>query len=57
MPKSEDGTWSEAEATSTGFPKVFYLRYDMYRNSWPLLALATCRNMLPRAVTSASHAG
>jgi hypothetical protein len=24
------------------------LKYDMYRNSWPLLALATYRNMLPR---------
>jgi hypothetical protein len=28
---------------------VFYLKYDMYRNSWPLLALATYRNLLPRA--------
>jgi hypothetical protein len=27
---------------------VFYLKYGMYRNSWPLLALATYRNMLPR---------
>ncbi len=45
-----DGSWSEAEATGTGFPRVFYLKYDMYRNSWPLLALATYRNMLPGAV-------
>jgi hypothetical protein len=29
---------------------VFYLKYDMYRNSWPLLALATYRNLLPGAV-------
>jgi squalene-hopene/tetraprenyl-beta-curcumene cyclase len=42
-----DGTWTEAEATGTGFPRVFYLKYDMYRNSWPLLALATYRNLLP----------
>ena len=42
-----DGSWSEAEATGTGFPRVFYLKYDMYRNSWPLLALATYRNLLP----------
>jgi squalene-hopene/tetraprenyl-beta-curcumene cyclase len=41
-----DGTWREAEATGTGFPRVFYLKYDMYRNSWPLLALATFRNLL-----------
>ena len=29
---------------------MFYLKYDMYRNSWPLLALATYRQLLePRA--------
>ena len=38
-----DGSWPEPETTGTGFPGVFYLRYDMYRNSWPLLALATWR--------------
>ena len=48
--QNADGTWSETEATGTGFPKVFYLKYDMYRNSWPLLALATYRNMLPRVL-------
>jgi Squalene-hopene cyclase C-terminal domain len=26
--------------TGTGFPRVFYLKYDMYRNNWPLMALA-----------------
>ena len=39
-----DGSWAEPEVTGTGFPRVFYLRYDMYRNNWPLLALATYRN-------------
>ena len=33
----------------TGFPKVFYLKYDMYRNAWPLLALATYKKILDRA--------
>jgi squalene-hopene/tetraprenyl-beta-curcumene cyclase len=47
--QNADGTWTEAEATGTGFPRVFYLKYDMYRNSWPLLALATYRNLLPGA--------
>jgi squalene-hopene/tetraprenyl-beta-curcumene cyclase len=42
--QSADGSWSEPEVTGTGFPRVFYLRYDMYRNNWPLLALATYRN-------------
>ncbi len=44
--QNTDGSWTEDETTGTGFPKVFYLKYDMYRNSWPLLALATCRNLL-----------
>ena len=36
----------EHETTGTGFPKVFYLKYDMYRNAWPLLALATYRKIV-----------
>jgi squalene-hopene/tetraprenyl-beta-curcumene cyclase len=44
--QNPDGSWSEEETTGTGFPKVFYLKYDMYRNAWPLLALATYRNLL-----------
>ncbi len=42
--QSADGSWDEPQTTGTGFPRVFYLRYDMYRNNWPLLALATWRN-------------
>ncbi len=44
--QNPDGSWTEHETTGTGFPRVFYLKYDMYRNSWPLLALATYRNLL-----------
>ena len=40
-----DGSWTEDEITGTGFPCVFYLKYDMYRNAWPLLALATYRKL------------
>ena len=40
------GDWTEHEITGTGFPKVYYLKYDMYRITWPLLALATYRNLL-----------
>jgi squalene-hopene/tetraprenyl-beta-curcumene cyclase len=47
--QNPDGSWSESEATGTGFPRVFYLKYDMYRNSWPLLALATYRNLFSQA--------
>ena len=42
--QNADGSWSETHITGTGFPKVFYLKYDMYRNNWPLLALATYAN-------------
>jgi squalene-hopene/tetraprenyl-beta-curcumene cyclase len=47
--QNPDGSWTEDETTGTGFPKVFYLKYDMYRNAWPLLALATYRKILERA--------
>jgi squalene-hopene/tetraprenyl-beta-curcumene cyclase len=53
--QNRDGTWTEMEATGTGFPRVFYLKYDMYRNSWPLLALSTYRNLLTSSVV-APHA-
>jgi len=57
--QNPDGSWTEHETTGTGFPKVFYLKYDIYRNAWPLLALATYRNILNRAATGkngAAHA-
>jgi len=46
--QNEDGSWTESEITGTGFPKVFYLKYDIYRNAWPLLAFATYRKILAR---------
>ncbi len=46
MMQNTDGSWAEPEVTGTGFPRVFYLKYDIYRNAWPLLALATYRNLL-----------
>jgi squalene-hopene/tetraprenyl-beta-curcumene cyclase len=39
-----DGSWDEEQITGTGFPRVFYLKYDMYRQNFPLLALATYIN-------------
>jgi len=33
---------------------VFYLKYDMYRNTWPLLALATYRRILLKAEAKAN---
>ena len=39
-----DGAWNEPQITGTGFPGVFYLKYDMYRQNFPLMALATYVN-------------
>ncbi|MBI4660428.1 MAG: squalene--hopene cyclase [Verrucomicrobia bacterium] len=50
--QESDGSWSEVETTGTGFPRVFYLKYDMYRNSWPLLALANYRNLAMQKAAS-----
>ena len=42
--QKRDGAWDEPQITGTGFPRVFYLKYDMYRQNFPLLALATYVN-------------
>ena len=52
--QNADGSWTEHETTGTGFTRVFYLKYDMYRNAWPLLALATYRKILDRANAKAN---
>jgi squalene-hopene/tetraprenyl-beta-curcumene cyclase len=44
--QAADGSWPEPDTTGTGFPRVFYLKYDMYRNNWPLLALADFHRVL-----------
>jgi len=42
--QSSDGSWEEPEFTGTGFPRVFYLKYHLYRTYFPLYALARYRN-------------
>jgi squalene-hopene/tetraprenyl-beta-curcumene cyclase len=46
--QAADGSWDESMGsgeqrqalyTGTGFPRVFYLAYHLYRNYFPLLAL------------------
>ncbi|MGB6975206.1 MAG: squalene--hopene cyclase [Terracidiphilus sp.] len=53
-----DGGWDESTGsgvtrqalyTGTGFPRVFYLAYHMYRNYFPLLALTTYKRAMERA--------
>jgi squalene-hopene/tetraprenyl-beta-curcumene cyclase len=43
--QSADGSWDEKEFTGTGFPCVFFLKYHLYRNYFPLYALARYRNL------------
>ena len=43
-----DGNWDEDLATGTGFPKVFYLNYHLYKLSFPIIALAAARKVLER---------
>ncbi|MDP6505457.1 MAG: prenyltransferase/squalene oxidase repeat-containing protein, partial [Planctomycetota bacterium] len=40
----DDGGWDEQWYTGTGFPKVFYLEYTMYRHYFPTMALAAYRD-------------
>jgi squalene-hopene/tetraprenyl-beta-curcumene cyclase len=35
-----DGSWTEDLFTGTGFPRVFYLKYQLYPQYFPLMALA-----------------
>jgi squalene-hopene/tetraprenyl-beta-curcumene cyclase len=42
--QNRDGTWTEPQITGTGFPAVFYLKYDFYRQNFPLMAFATYVN-------------
>jgi len=56
-----DGSWDESMGegaerqsiiTGTGFPKVFYLAYTMYRQYFPLLALTTYQRAMERAANA-----
>jgi squalene-hopene/tetraprenyl-beta-curcumene cyclase len=43
--QGEDGHWEEPHYTGTGFPRVFYLRYNGYAKFFPLWALSRYRNL------------
>jgi squalene-hopene/tetraprenyl-beta-curcumene cyclase len=58
-----DGSWDEsigegmtrqALFTGTGFPRVFYLAYTMYRDYFPLLALTTYKRAMERVAIDAN---
>jgi squalene-hopene/tetraprenyl-beta-curcumene cyclase len=52
----EDGSWDElmpgrngeSYYTGTGFPRVFYLGYHLYKQYFPLLALTTYEKAMAR---------
>jgi squalene-hopene/tetraprenyl-beta-curcumene cyclase len=53
--QAPEGSWDEstgpgpsrqAQYTAAGFPKVFYLAYHLYRQYFPLLALANYRQAM-----------
>jgi squalene-hopene/tetraprenyl-beta-curcumene cyclase len=44
--QNDAGSWDERPFTGTGFPKVFYLKYHLYRHYWPLFALARYRRLI-----------
>ena len=52
----EDGSWDElvpgrngeSYYTGTGFPRVFYLAYHLYRDYFPLLALTNYKRAMER---------
>ena len=43
--QKKDGSWDEPHYTGTGFPRVFYLKYHMYRQYFPLIALTEYANV------------
>jgi squalene-hopene/tetraprenyl-beta-curcumene cyclase len=54
--QKENGSWDESAAgrnqeatyTGTGFPRVFYLAYHLYRDYFPLLALTTYKRAMEK---------
>ena len=47
--QNPDGSWTRGRNDRHRFSESFYLKYDIYRNAWPLLALATYRKIRERA--------
>ncbi len=44
--QKKDGSWDEVYHTGTGFPQVFYLKYDMYRLYFPMIALTAYNKVM-----------
>jgi squalene-hopene/tetraprenyl-beta-curcumene cyclase len=51
-----DGSWDEPQFTGTGFPRVFYLNYHLYRVYFPLMAISRYRRAVARPLGRATPA-
>ena len=49
--QKSDGSWDEQHYTGTGFPRVFYLAYHLYRQYFPLIALTTYAKAMAGDIT------
>ncbi len=54
--QKRDGSWEESSFTGTGFPRVFYLKYHLYRVYFPLMAMARSQAAVGRLSTASSPA-
>jgi squalene-hopene/tetraprenyl-beta-curcumene cyclase len=50
------GTWNEPWFTGTGFPRVFYLRYHLYRLYFPIMCLGRWVNEMGQGPTASPRA-
>jgi squalene-hopene/tetraprenyl-beta-curcumene cyclase len=50
--QKKDGSWDEPYYTGTGFPRVFYLMYHMYRQYFPMIALTTYNKVMSGVAVS-----
>ncbi len=44
--QGDDGTWDESAFTGTGFPCHFYIKYHLYQQYFPLIALSRYQQIL-----------
>jgi squalene-hopene/tetraprenyl-beta-curcumene cyclase len=54
--QKNDGTWDEWTNTGTGFPCVFYIKYEYYKIYFPLFALSMYKRLLSRNETPSAGA-
>jgi squalene-hopene/tetraprenyl-beta-curcumene cyclase len=54
--QTADGSWEEDHFTGTGFPRVFYLKYHLYRVYFPLMAISRYSRVAARSLGHASPA-